>query len=83
VQVQDLVLRICIPVVLVNVIIIIIIIIIIINFFILFFKFYLQFYLVHISALILTWVAGTDGYCFSSSPSLTCISLKLDVYVYL
>ena len=26
------------------------------------------------------WVAGTDGYCFSGSPSLTCISLKFDVY---
>ena len=33
--------------------------------------------------IILTWVAGTDGYCFSGSPSLTCISLKFDVYVYL
>ena len=27
--------------------------------------------------------AGTDGYCFSGSPSLTCISLKFDLYVYL
>ena len=30
-----------------------------------------------------TRVAGIDGYCFSGSPSLTCISLKFDLYVYL
>jgi len=33
--------------------------------------------------IIVTWVAGIDGYCFSGSPSLTCIGLKFDVYVYL
>ena len=27
-----------------------------------------------------SWVAGTVGYCFSGSPSLTCISLKFDVH---
>jgi len=27
-------------------------------------------------------MAGTDGYCFSGSPSLTCISLKFDVCVF-
>ena len=37
---------------------------------------------VHFLVIILTWVAGTDGYCFSGSPSLTCISLKSDVYVF-
>ena len=36
-----------------------------------------------IFVIILTWVAGIDGYCFSGSPSLTCISPKFDLYVYL
>jgi len=67
---------------------VVVIIIIIYLFIYLFFKFSIWCYLVHVSSL-LTYIhynsnmGGQHRYCFPGSPSLTCISLKFDLYVYL